>query len=44
MKNSKFQEFENEKLSKTQQKTIHGGDDPIDPNDPSKGTGGNGNN
>lgn len=30
----KFEDFENEKLSKNQQKTIHGGD-----TDPVKGTG-----
>ncbi|MCC9062762.1 rSAM-modified peptide [Flavobacterium piscisymbiosum] len=42
MKNqiSKFEEFKIEKLSKSQQKAIQGGDDPVDP---SKGNGkGNG--
>lgn len=29
--NLKFEDFQNEKLSKKQQKTIHGGDEPIDP-------------
>jgi len=32
----KFADFEKEKLSKNQQKTIHGGDGNVDP---SKGTG-----
>jgi hypothetical protein len=27
-----FADFETERLSKNQQKTIHGGDEPIDPN------------
>jgi hypothetical protein len=33
MKNTtlKFEDFEAQKLSKTQQKTVHGGDDPVDP-------------
>ncbi len=43
MKNQKlnFEDFENEKLSKNQQKTVRGGDD--EPIDPGKGNGkGNG--
>ncbi|MFG4000965.1 rSAM-modified peptide [Flavobacterium aquidurense] len=38
MKNNKlnFEDFQIEKLSKKQQKTVLGGDEPIDP---SKGTG-----
>jgi hypothetical protein len=38
----KLEDFEVEKLSKKQQKTIQGGDDPEGP-DPVKETGGNGN-
>ncbi|WP_428230477.1 rSAM-modified peptide [Flavobacterium sp.] len=44
MRNTKvtFEDFEIEKLSKNQQKTVHGGGD-NEPIDPSKGTGkGNG--
>ena len=41
-KNIKFEDFENEKLSKKQQKTIHGGDGE-EPIDPGKGTGKGGN-
>lgn len=34
MKNIKLNisDFQTEKLSKTQQKTVSGGDDPVDPN------------
>ena len=45
MKNSKltFEDFQLETISRKEQKTIKGGDDPIiDPNEPKK-TGGNGN-
>lgn len=45
MKNQalKFEDFENEKLSKNQQKTVHGGDGGGEPIDPGKGNGkGNG--
>lgn len=39
----KFEDFEAEKLSKNQQKTVRGGDDvenpPTDPNQPGKGGG-----
>ncbi|MDX6191013.1 MULTISPECIES: rSAM-modified peptide [Flavobacterium] len=41
----KLEDFETAKLSKKQQKMIHGGDAPIDGKDPIKGggnTGGNG--
>ncbi|WP_343696406.1 rSAM-modified peptide [Flavobacterium sp.] len=39
----KFEDFEDEKLSKNQQKVVRGGDDPIPPVDPGKsGTGGGG--
>ncbi|MBF4515062.1 rSAM-modified peptide [Flavobacterium sp. ANB] len=43
-KNLKFESFKIEMLSKSQQKTVRGGDDPIDPpKDPNKGgIGGNG--
>ncbi|TDW49948.1 hypothetical protein EV144_102378 [Flavobacterium sp. 270] len=40
--NTKFEEFENEKLSKKQQKTVRGGDGDGEPKDPGK-NGGNGN-
>jgi len=36
----KFEDFEDEKLSKNQQKTVRGGDGETDPNPPGKGTGG----
>lgn len=35
----KFTDFETEKLSKNQQKSVVGGDVPPDPIDPGKGTG-----
>lgn len=36
----KFEDFEDEKLSKNQQKTVRGGDDETDPNQSGKtGTG-----
>ncbi|WP_281231061.1 rSAM-modified peptide [Flavobacterium gelatinilyticum] len=39
----KFEDFQVEKLTKEQQKTVRGGDaPPTDPVDPNKGTGGNG--
>ena len=46
MKNSKltFKDFQLDTISNKEQKTIKGGDDPIDPNEPKKGGGGNGNN
>ncbi|KFF07185.1 hypothetical protein [Flavobacterium reichenbachii] len=37
----KFEDFQDEKLSKKQQKTVRGGDGDIDPG---KGSGGSGNN
>ncbi|WP_117595787.1 rSAM-modified peptide [Flavobacterium sp. Root420] len=37
----KFEDFEAEKLSKNQQKTVRGGDGETDP-EPRKGGGGNG--
>ncbi|MDP5198658.1 rSAM-modified peptide [Flavobacterium sp. DG2-3] len=46
MKNNKltFKDFQLETISRKEQKTIKGGeDDPIDPNDPKKNNGGNGN-
>lgn len=47
MKNSKFtlKDFQLETISRKEQKTIKGGDEvpPIDPNDPKKMGGGNGN-
>ncbi|TDW49946.1 hypothetical protein EV144_102376 [Flavobacterium sp. 270] len=39
----KFQDFQNEELSKKQQKTVRGGDGDGEPKDPGK-NGGNGNN
>jgi len=41
-----FADFQLETISRKQQKTIKGGDDPIviDPNEPKKNGGGNGNN
>ncbi|MBJ2123284.1 rSAM-modified peptide [Flavobacterium sp. IB48] len=48
MKNTKltFSDFQLDTISRKEQKTIKGGgvDDPIDPNEPKKGGGGNGNN
>ncbi|MCR4031911.1 MULTISPECIES: rSAM-modified peptide [Flavobacterium] len=46
MKNSalKFKDFQTETISKKEQKTIIGGGNDIDPNDPRKNNGGNGNN
>ncbi|PWK02748.1 hypothetical protein BC749_101822 [Flavobacterium araucananum] len=37
----KLEDFKSEKITKIQQKTVRGGDDPVDPNcvDPSKGLG-----
>lgn len=39
----KFQDFQNEELSKKQQKTVRGGDGDTEPKSPGK-NGGNGNN
>jgi hypothetical protein len=39
----KFEDFQDEKLSKKQQKTVHGGGGDGD-TDPGKGSGGSGNN
>jgi len=43
-KKLKFEDFEEEKLSKNQQKTVRGGDGTDSPDDPGKGgtTGGHG--
>ena len=35
----KFEDFREEKLSKKEQKTIHGGDGSCDPNDTNRGNG-----
>ncbi|MEO8534075.1 MAG: rSAM-modified peptide [Flavobacterium sp.] len=42
-KKLKLEDFKTEKISKNQQKTIHGGDDPVDGKDPIRGGTGNGN-
>ncbi|PWB22752.1 rSAM-modified peptide [Flavobacterium sp. HTF] len=39
-KKLKFGDFKTEKLSPKQQKTVRGGDDPIDGKDPIRGGGG----
>ncbi|HEY1196393.1 rSAM-modified peptide [Flavobacterium sp.] len=45
MKNltSKFNDFQTETISRKEQKTIIGGGNDTDPNDPRKNNGGNGN-
>ncbi|MCC9018038.1 MULTISPECIES: rSAM-modified peptide [Flavobacterium] len=35
----KFEDFQSEKLSKKEQKTVQGGDESIIPGDPSRGNG-----